>query len=149
MAGKSTALALAFLLLGTSAASAQGYGSTGAGSSAPDGGPALRSASPEGPSRQALDAAEQQTGKARTKQARAVPASPADVVAGKPVRDSNGNPVGTVESVDGAGAIVATGTGRVVVPLQAFGKNSDGLLLGVTKAEFDALVAGAAGQPAG
>lgn len=83
------------------------------------------------------------------KKARAVAAKPADIVAGSNVHDSTGALVGTVESVEANGAIVAGAAGRVVVPLDAFGKNREGLLLGVTKAEFDALVANATANPAG
>jgi len=72
---------------------------------------------------------------------RAVPAAPADIVAGSALTDSKGQPIGTVESVDAEGAVVASGTSRIRLRLDAFGKNKNGLLLGITKAEFDAAVA--------
>ena len=76
----------------------------------------------------------------------AKPATAADIVAGSALSDSTGNPIGTVESVDAEGAIVANGTTRIRVPLESFGKNSKGLLLPITKAEFDSLVAKATAQ---
>jgi hypothetical protein len=79
----------------------------------------------------------------------AKPAAPAEIVAGSPLSDSKGQPIGTVESVDAQGAIVASGTTRIRVPLESFGKNSKGLLLGITKAEFESLVAKATAQPQG
>jgi hypothetical protein len=36
-----------------------------------------------------------------------------------------------------------------MVPAEAFGKNKQGLLIDVTKEQFDALVQGASSQPAG
>lgn len=77
------------------------------------------------------------------------PAAASDVKAGAAVADRNGRPLGTVEAVDAGGAIVATAGGKVKVPLDAFGKNARGLLLGVTKREFDSLVAKANAAPAG
>jgi hypothetical protein len=77
------------------------------------------------------------------KAARAVPAKPGDVTAGSDVRDSRGAVLGKVESVSMSAAVVAAETGKVEVPLEAFGKNGKGLLLALTKAEFDAMVADA------
>ena len=80
----------------------------------------------------------------------AKPATAADIVAGSQLSDSKGEPIGTIESVDAEGAVVASGTTRIRVPLESFGKNSKGLLLGITKGEFDALVAKAtAAKPQG
>lgn len=79
----------------------------------------------------------------------AKPAAPAEIVAGSQLSDSKGEPIGTVESVDAQGAIVASGKTRIRVPLESFGKNSQGLLLGITKAEFEAAVAKATAQPQG
>jgi hypothetical protein len=87
--------------------------------------------------------------KASTKEDRAVAATAADLVAGSPLRDSKGEPIGTVESVDAEGAVVASGTTRIRVPLNSFGKNKDGLMLGITKADFDAAVAKATAKPQG
>lgn len=75
--------------------------------------------------------------------ARAVPAKPQDVTVGAEVRDSKGVVIGTIESVSMASAVVAATGGKVEVPLEAFGKNNKGLLVGMTKAQFDAAVAAA------
>jgi hypothetical protein len=80
---------------------------------------------------------------------RAVPATAADIVAMAPVSDTAGQPLGTIESVDADGAVIVTAAGKVKVPLNAFGKNKKGLLVGVTKADFEALVAKANATPAG
>ena len=77
------------------------------------------------------------------KKARATAAAPSDLVVGAQISDSRGKPVGTVQTVEIYGAVVATGAGQVKVPLEAFGKNRKGLVLSITKAEFDAAVASA------
>lgn len=79
---------------------------------------------------------------------RAVPARPEEVTAGSEIRDKKGTLIGTIETVSMAAAVVLSPGGRVEVPLEAFGKNSRGLLIGMTKAEFDAAVA-AAVKPGG
>jgi len=76
-------------------------------------------------------------------------AAAGDLAAGSEVRDRKGIVVGTIEAVEADGAIVSTGAAKVKVPLDAFGKNKKGLLLGITKAEFDAVVAGATAAPSG
>ena len=68
----------------------------------------------------------------------AVPATAADLVAGAAFRDSKGEAIGTLETVEADGAVVLVGTRRVKVPLDAFGKDENGLLVGITKAEFEA-----------
>lgn len=78
---------------------------------------------------------------------KARPAKTGEVVAGQPVNDSRGTAVGTIELVEGDGAVVAAAAGKVKVPLEAFGKNRGGLVLAVTKLEFDALVAKANAAP--
>lgn len=77
------------------------------------------------------------------KPTRAVPAKPADVTTGSEVRDSKGVVLGKIESASMSAAVVATEAGKVEVPLEAFGKNNKGLLLALTKKDFDAMVAGA------
>jgi hypothetical protein len=77
------------------------------------------------------------------------PAKPDEVKVGEAVSDRNGKALGTIEAVDAGGAVVATAAGKAKVPLDAFGKNRKGLLLGVSKAEFDSLVAKANAAPAG
>ena len=79
---------------------------------------------------------------------RGTAASAGDLAAGSEVRDRKGIVVGTIEAVEADGAVVSSARGKVKVPLDAFGKNRKGLLLGITKAEFDAVVASAV-APAG
>lgn len=69
------------------------------------------------------------------------PAKAAEVTAGAAVADKAGKALGTVERVETDGVVVAAAAGKVKVPLEAFGKNRKGLLLAVSKAEFDGLVA--------
>lgn len=77
-----------------------------------------------------------------------VAATAADFSAGATVRDPQGGEVGTVESSTATDAIVATGINRVQLPLSSFGKNNNGLVLGLTKAQLDAQAAAAAPQTA-
>jgi hypothetical protein len=97
--------------------------------------------------RDASDRRAQQTARRGGDGAR--PAAVADLVAGAAVSDARGAKIGTIESVAADGAVVAADAGKVKVPLDAFGKNRGGLLLGLGKAEFDALVAKAQAAPAG
>ena len=41
--------------------------------------------------------------------------------------------VGTIESADAAGAVVATGTVRAKLPLASFGRNGQGLVIAMTR----------------
>jgi hypothetical protein len=75
------------------------------------------------------------------------PAEPSEVVAGSTVNDNTGMTIGTIESIAADGAVVSASGGRVRVPLEAFGMASGSLLLAMTKAEFDAIVASASQQP--
>lgn len=83
-------------------------------------------------------AATAETAQPRSK---AVPASAGDIVAGAALRDSKGVRIGTVATVDADGAVVDTGQTKIKVPLIAFGKDDRGLLLGITAARFNQLVA--------
>ena len=51
--------------------------------------------------------------------------------------------VGTVESADASGAVVTTGTARARLPLTSFGRNNQGLVIAMTKAQLEAAVAAA------
>lgn len=80
------------------------------------------------------------TGQART-QAEGGPvtqATAADIQAGAAVRDQSGGMVGTVESVSAQGVVVSTGTVRAQVPITSFGKNGQGLVLAMTRAQLEA-----------
>ena len=74
---------------------------------------------------------------------KAVAAKAGDLKAGSSIRDKDGLPVGSVASVDAEGVIVDTGTSKIRVPVEAFGKDDAGLLLGISKAQFAELIAGA------
>jgi hypothetical protein len=74
---------------------------------------------------------------------KAVAAKTEDLKAGSPLRDKEGIPIGTISSVDAEGVIVDTGTTKIRVPVEAFGKDGAGLLLGISKAQFAELIAGA------
>jgi hypothetical protein len=78
---------------------------------------------------------------------RARAATAAEVVAGAAVSDTAGVQLGTIESVDAGGAVILTAAGRARIPLNAFGKNSHGLLLQTSKAQFEATVAHANASP--
>lgn len=67
-----------------------------------------------------------------------VAATAADVTAGAAVRDSQGGEVGTIESVDADSAIVSTGSVRADIPIGSFGKNGQGLVLAITRAQLEA-----------
>lgn len=74
----------------------------------------------------------------------AAPAATAGVGAavGATVYDTAGAVVGTVASVDGANAVIDTGTVKAAVPMTSLGKGAKGPVLGLTKVQLEA----AAGQ---
>ena len=84
---------------------------------------------------------------ARAQLGRSRPAKAADVIAGKPVNDSTGQLMGLIEKVEADGAVVYNGAATVKIPVEAFGMNRKGLLLDLTKSEFDRLVASAKPSP--
>jgi len=65
----------------------------------------------------------------------------ADITVGAPLRDVNGQPIGKIASVDADGVVIDAGPSKVKVPLIAFGKDNVGLVLGVTAAKFNELIA--------
>ena len=83
----------------------------------------------------------------RTRRPRRPRATAADVHAGVQVRDQTGGMVGTIESVDATGAVVATGTARAKLPLTSFGRNSQGLVISLTRAQLEAAAQQAAADP--
>lgn len=78
---------------------------------------------------------------AKKKSHAATPATAADITAGAALRDIKGVPVGTVASVDADGVVVDTGETKIKVPLIAFGKDDEGLLLSITADKFHQLIA--------
>jgi hypothetical protein len=75
---------------------------------------------------------------------RAVAATSGDLLPGRHIFDKRGQMLGDVAAVDALGVTVATRAGKVAVPAEAFGKNNHGLMLELTKKQFDALVASTA-----
>lgn len=142
------AIVAASLVLGAGAAHAQA-GSTGPGNPVlvgSVGAPELK-----GPDDTAANIDKAVRDEARNRSARssrAVPARREDIAVGAEIRDSKGVVIGTVDSLTLSGAVVAAAAGKVEVPYDAFGKNNKGLLIGVTKADFDKMVADA-NKPAG
>ena len=65
---------------------------------------------------------------------------------GAKVFDPEGNEIGTVESVQGDVVTVSTGTARAGLPKTAFAMREKGLAIGMTKAQLEAAVNGAAAQ---
>ncbi|WP_445193243.1 hypothetical protein ACT009_04915 [Sphingomonas sp. Tas61C01] len=70
----------------------------------------------------------------------AVAATSGDLLPGSHIFDKRGQMLGDVERVDALSVTVASGAGRVAVPAEAFGKNKRGLMLELTKKQFDELV---------
>lgn len=69
-----------------------------------------------------------------------------DIVAGASVRDINGQAIGKIDSLHTDQVLVNTGQTKVGVPLVAFGKDKTGLLIGITAAKFNEMVATAHAQ---
>lgn len=76
------------------------------------------------------------------------PAKASDIVPGREVRDPKGQTIGSVETVEADGAVIVTPTGKAKVPLDAFGKDSGGLVFGISKDDFNKLVVTANAAPA-
>jgi hypothetical protein len=72
-----------------------------------------------------------------------VAAGAADIKPGASLRDIKGVPIGSIASSDGQQVVVDTGTTKIGVPLIAFGKDEQGLLLSITADKFNQLVAAA------
>ena len=78
----------------------------------------------------------------------AVRATAEDVKAGAQVRDIKGVVVGTIATLasneviaDSSQIVIDTGQTKIGVPLSAFGKDDNGLILGITAEKFNQLVA--------
>jgi hypothetical protein len=66
------------------------------------------------------------------------PATAADIKAGVEIFDQKGGAVGKVESVDADGVVVSTGSVKAKIPASSFGRGDKGLVIAMTKAEFEA-----------
>jgi hypothetical protein len=75
-------------------------------------------------------------------------AASGNVAVGVTVKDTQGGTVGTIESVDGQYAVLATTKNKVRLPLSSFGKGADGPILAMTQAQVDAAAASAAAKTA-
>lgn len=74
--------------------------------------------------------------------------SAAEITPGAVLRDVNGQPIGKIDSVDPAGVVVDTGQLKVRLPLVSFGKDNNGLLIGITAQKFAEVTAKAHAQSA-
>ena len=72
----------------------------------------------------------------------AAPATAEDIKAGMLVRDIKGVQIGTVERLEDDGAVVMAGNRLAKLPINAFGKDQAGLMIGITAAEFQNAIAG-------
>lgn len=64
-----------------------------------------------------------------------------ELTAGATVNDKTGAAMAKIEEVDADGIVVSMGAAKVKVPAEAFGHNKAGLLLDMTKAQFEQVVA--------
>lgn len=71
-----------------------------------------------------------------------VPVHPDDVTTGTKVRDSRGRLIGTIGAVGDGFAVVESEGGKIEVGFDSLAKNNKGLLINMTKAKFDDIVAG-------
>lgn len=78
---------------------------------------------------------------ARGKKDQPRPAQATEILPGKEVRDTSGQVLALVDKVEGSEAILRSGTSVVRVPFEAFGMNKKGLLLNLSKPQFDQMVA--------
>jgi hypothetical protein len=83
----------------------------------------------------------------RAKLGRPRPAKPSEITAGAIINDKDGSAIGKIDQMTADGVVVASGTAKVKVPADAFGHNKAGLLLDMTKSQFDKVVAQASTRP--
>lgn len=96
-----------------------------------------------------LEADRVRAAKAARSGGRARAAKAGEVVPGAAVADRAGTVLGTIDAIEPDGAVIGTAAGKVKVPLEAFGKNRNGLLLDIGKADFDEMVLQANSAPPG
>jgi hypothetical protein len=65
-------------------------------------------------------------------------ATAAEIKAGAEVYDPKGGEVGKIESVATDGVVVSTGTVRAKIPASSLGHGDKGLVIALTKSEFEA-----------
>jgi len=86
------------------------------------------------PGQKASDASASKLGAARA-------AKTEELTPGATVNDKTGVAIAKIEQVDADGIVVSTGLAKMKVPKEAFGHNKAGLLLDMTKAQFEQVVA--------
>src|SRR5581483_8126663 len=64
-----------------------------------------------------------------------------ELTAGAIVNDKAGQVIAKIDQIDPDGVVVSAGAAKVKIPVDAFGHNKAGLLLDMTKAQFDQIVA--------
>jgi hypothetical protein len=69
------------------------------------------------------------------------PATAAEVVKGAAVRDVDGKPIGSIEYVGNDGATVDLPTTKVKLPLDVFGVDASGLVIGISLQKLNELIA--------
>jgi len=74
------------------------------------------------------------------------PAKKSELAAGAAVNDNTGAAMTRIQQVDPDGVVVSMGAAKVKVPAEAFGHNKGGLLLDMTAAQFQQMVAKANGS---
>jgi len=80
------------------------------------------------------------TKKAGAKLGPARPAKPDELIAGAVVNDKSGMRIATIDQIEKDGIVLSDGGTKVKVPAEAFGHNNAGLLLDMTKPQFDEIV---------
>jgi hypothetical protein len=71
---------------------------------------------------------------------RSRPAKASELATGAPVNDKTGVAIARIDQIDPDGIVVSNATGKVKVPADAFGHNKAGVLLDMTKVEFEQIV---------
>jgi len=69
------------------------------------------------------------------------PAAASELTSGATVNDNTGTAMATIDKVDADGVILSMGKSKVKIPADAFGRNKAGLLLDMTKTQFEQIVA--------
>jgi hypothetical protein len=78
-----------------------------------------------------------------------VDATAEDMMPGAAIRDSEGVMIGTVDSLVDSGVIVLTDGRKVKLAVNSFGKDEQGLLIGITASEFRAMIGHSASAAGG
>jgi len=96
------------------------------------------SSSPAAQESQSSTALTRSAGDAQADTGQVKEATAADIKAGAEIYDPKGGAVGKVESVAADGVVVSTGSVRAKIPAKSLGKSDKGLVIAMTKSEFEA-----------